>query len=180
MTFLLFREFLSRLRLIRRLRSGLVFVPVVVATITLTILTLLALWWTSWWIMDLRALAFFFCFGVVILAPFGIVTLRARDFGVSVAALGIAMASYWVVAIVAIIVGIVAVMALMDDSSFGSFVVLILSTVLAGIILSIPVGYLISEMRHPRRNVLVASIGPGLVMMMIMCFYWFVILGKAY
>ena len=168
-TFLLFRGFLSRLKWPRWLRSGVLFVPVFAVTTALTTLTLWGVW-TFYWVRDLWALTLF---GVVILAPFGIVTIWTREFRVAMAALGIAMASYWVVGIVAL----AATAVLLDGSPFGF---LILFPVLTGIVVSIPAGYLISRVRHPYRNVLVAAIGPGLLMMMIMCLYWFVFLGKAY
>ena len=44
---------------------------------------------------------------------------------------------------------------------------------IGGLIVSVPAGYLISEMRHLHRNVFVAAIGPGLLMLMITCVYWF-------
>ena len=98
---------------------------------------------------------------------------RLSEFKVVVAALGIAIASYWVVAIAALATAV----ALMGSSPFG---VMFLLPVLAGIVVSVPAGYLISEMRHPHRNVLVAVIGPGLLMMMMMSFYWFEVLGKGF
>ena len=171
-TFLLFREFLARLKWTRRLRSGALFVLVVVATIALAIPVLWAIGWVHW-VRDLWRSALFV---VVILAPFGIVALRTRDFGVATAALGIAMASYWVI----IIVSFMATAALMGDSPYRGFGVLWLSFISAGIVVSIPAGYLISEMRHPYRSVLVASIGPGLLTMMMMSFYWFEVLGKGF
>ena len=163
--FLLFRVFLSRLAWIDRLRSNLLFIPVVIVTIVTATLTLGGVLWAT----DLQTAALF---GLVILAPFGGATLRAMrseqrgerrssEFKVTVAALGIAMSSYWMVAIVAF----TAAVALMGGSPFG---VMFLLPILAGIIVFVPAGYLISEMRHPYRNFLVAAIGPGLLMMMMM------------
>ena len=175
--FLLFRVFLSRLAWIDRLRSNLLFIPVVIVTIVTATLTLGGVLWAT----DLQTAALF---GLVILAPFGGTTLRAMRseqrgerrssaFKVTVAALGIAMSSYWMVAIVAF----TAAVALMGGSPFG---VMFLLPILAGIIVFVPAGYLISEMRHPYRNFLVAAIGPGLLMMMMMSFYWFEVLGKGF
>ena len=165
-TFLLFRQFLVRLKWTRWPQSGALFVLVVVTTIALAILVLWGIGWIHW-VRNLWKLALF---GVLILAPFGIVTLRTRDFKVGILALGITMASYCVIAILALQVGF----------RFLQLGGLMFMYILAGIVASIPAGYLISEMRHPYRNVLVAAIGPGLTMMMIMCLYWFVFLGKAY
>ena len=50
--------------------------------------------------------------------------------------------------------------------------------VIAGMFIAVPAGYLISEMRHPHRNVLVAAIGPGLLMFLIMSYYWLGVLDK--
>ena len=174
---LLFRVFLSRLKWTRRHRSGLLLIPAVALTLALTILTL----WGVGWMSDVRTSVLF---GGVIFAPFGVVTLRAlrseqgreqqlRDLMIAVVALGIAMASYWVVAIVAFTVAVV----LMGSSPFG---VMFLLPVLAGIVLFVPVGHLISEMRHPYRNVLVAAIGLGPIVIMTMCDYWFEVLGKTF
>ncbi len=96
--------------------------------------------------------------------------IRRLRVNVSLIALGITMASYCVIAILTFRVG---VELLYWYASWTLFVPLP-----AGIIISIPVGSLISEMRHPYRNVLVAAIGPGLLMLMIMCFYWFSSLQK--
>ena len=161
-TSLLFRGFLSRLKWTRRLQSNLLFVPVAASALALTILVLWGLGWIHW-VRDLRASALFV---VVMLAPLGIVTLRTRDFRVSVAALGITMASYCVIAILTLYVGF----------RFLQLGGLLFMYILAGIVITIPAGYLISGMKHPYRNVLVASIGPGLLTLMFLTIYlhWFV------
>ena len=167
--FLLFRAFLSRLTWINRLRSNLLFIPVVVFTVALVTLAL-------GFVLVAEGVLAATLLGLVILLPFGMVTLqsmrseqrierRLHDFGVAVTALSIAMASYWVIMVVAIAGAIF----LLGGSPFG---VMLLIPVMAAIVVSVPAGYLISEMRHPHRNVLVAAIGPGLLMLMIMSYYW--------
>ena len=174
---LLFRAFLSRLTWVDRLRSKLLFIPVAVSTLMLVILDLGVVLWAE----GFAAVALF---GLMILAPFGVVTLRVvraeqyreqrlRHVGVAVAALSITMASYWVVIVGAVAGGLV----FLFISATGWMFFL---PIMAGMVISVPAGYLISEMRHPYRNLLVAAIGPGLLMMMIMCFYWFDVLDKAF
>lgn len=179
--FLLFRVLLSRLKWPRRLRSGLLLVPAVASTLVLTILTL----WGVGWMSDVRTSVFDLrtsvLFGVVILAPFGVVTLRAlrseqsrerqlRDLMIAVVALGIAMASYWVIVLVSFVLGAVIL--------YSVWALMLLLPIMAGIVVAIPLGRVISRMRHPYRNMLVAAIGPGLVMTTTMCFYWFSSLQK--
>ena len=174
--FLLFRVLLSRLKWTRRLRSGLLLVPAVASTLVLTILTL----WGVGWMSDVRTSVFDLrtsvLFGVVILAPFGVVTLRAlrseqsrerqlRDLMIAVVALGIAMASYWVIVLVSFVLGTVIL--------YSVWALMLLLPIMAGIVVAIPLGRVISRMRHPYRNMLVAAIGPGLVMTTTMCLYWF-------
>ena len=176
--FLLYGALLSRLAWTERLRSNLLFISVAVSTLALVTLTLGFVVKLG---NDLLTVALF---GLLILLPFGAALLRAiwseqcrerrlRDFRVSVTALGIAMSSHWVIMIVAVTGDVF----LLGGSSFGA---MILMPVMAGIVVSVPLGYLISEMRHPHRNVLVAAIGPGLLMLMIMCFYWFDVLDKSF
>ncbi len=174
---LLFRAFLSRLTWVDRLRSKLLFIPMAVSTLMLVILDLGIVLWAEGFVTVAL-------FGLVILAPFGVVTLRVvraeqcreqqlRHVRVAVAALSIAMASYWVVIVGAVVGGVV----FLFISATGWMFFL---PITAGIVVAIPAGYLISEMRHPCRNVLVAAIGPGLVMMMTMCFYWFDVMDKGF
>ena len=153
--FLLFRAVLSRLTGIHRLRSNLLFTPVVVSTVALTILTLAHVLSAG----GDMALALF---GLVIFLPFGLVLLRDMrselDLRVAVGALAVAMSSYWVIVVVGVVVGIYFLRA---DIGW-----VLLLPLMAGIVVSVPAGYLISEIRHPYRNILVAAIGPGLLMMM--------------
>ena len=175
--FLLFRAFLSRLTRVDRLTSNLMFIPVAVFTVVMATLTL-------GFVLVAEGVLTLAMFGLMILLPFEMVQLRAkrsgqckkrqkRHFRVAVAALGIAMASYWAIMIVAVAGDVF----LLGGSSFG---VIWLMPFMAGIVVSVPLGSLISGMRHPYRNVLVAAVGPGLLMLMIMCFYWFEVLDKGF
>ena len=174
--FLLSRASLSRLTWTGRFRSNLLFIPVAVFTLVMTILTP----WAYVWIFGAN-LKTTLLFVLVILAPFGMITLRdlrgeqcrerqLRHAKVAVAALSTAMASYWVAVLPPFAAGI-----LLNTPWWLVFLPLT-----AGLIVSVPAGYLISEMRHPHRNVLVAAIGPGLLMLMIMCFYWLEVLDKGF
>ena len=161
--FLLFRDYLPRLAWTHRLlRSNLLFVPVVVSTIVLTILNL-----GLFLLLHRREDAA--VIGLVIFVTFGVVTLGMRSVRVEVTALGIAMASYPVAIMAAVAGGVLLV---------GPGVPMLHALPLVGaMFLSAPVGILISTMRHPYRNLLVATIGPGLVMIMIIGYFWFGIVG---
>ena len=174
--FLLYRAFLARLAWIHRLRSNLLFIPVAVSTVAFTILTVR---FVVLWHNDSLALALF---GLVITLGFGAAQLKVawseqceerelHGFRVSIAALGVAMASYWVVIPVAL-----AGTAFLRGGS--PFAVIFLIPVIGAAVIAVPAGHLIGKTRYPYRNILVAAIGPGLLMMMMMSFYWFHILDK--
>ncbi len=167
--FLLFRAFLLRLTWTDRLRSNLLFAPVAVSTVALTVLTLA-------YVLSAGGTPAVALFGLVILLPFGFVLLRDMrselDLRVTVGALAVAMSSYWVIVVVAVAVGLYFLRA---DIGWVLFLPL-----MAGIVVSVPTGYLISEMRHPCRNVLVAIIGPGMMMAMIMWFFWFQVIDQSF
>ena len=90
-------------------------------------------------------------FGLVIFLPFGLVLLRDMrselDLRVAVGALAVAMSSYWVIVVVGVVVGIYFLRA---DIGW-----VLLLPLMAGIVVSVPAGYLISEIKtslpqHPR------------------------------
>ncbi|MYA62647.1 MAG: hypothetical protein F4X94_08765 [Dehalococcoidia bacterium] len=163
--FLLYRAFLSRLIWLNSLlRSNLRFILVAVSTVALVTLDL-------WFVLMGSSLRITALVGLVVFLAFGVPLLWNRDkhnFRAAVLALGIAMASYWLIVLVASMVLIFITPWWVGFSLPFT----------GGIVISVAAGYLISEVRHPWRNVLVATIGPGLLMMMLMCFYLFSPLQK--
>ena len=155
--FLLYRHLLSGPTWANRLRPNRLFIPVLVSTVVLTTSDL-GIFLLLHGPADAAVAAF------MILAPFGVFITRSRAQRVSVAALGIAMASYPASIIAALAGGLLIV-------GPGVWMMYAIPMVWA-VFLSVPVGILIGRMRHPYRNVVVAAIGPGLVTMMIVYFYW--------
>ena len=181
--FLLYWRLLSRLTWIHRLRSIPVFITLTVSTLALVILAM----WAVLRATDLLTVALF---GVATLAPFGAIIFRSvrpeclreqmlRKVGVSMAALSIAMASYCVVFLVGLVL-LVGVDAAGGIDAAGWGVVVVIPYILGIFIVSLPVGYLVSKMGHPHRNLLVAAIGPGLVTLSTMGIFWFGILDKSF
>ena len=186
MVFLLYWRFLSRLKWTHRLRSNLLFLSVTVSTVALMVLTI----WctrTALRVTDPLALTLL---GVLTLAPFGAITFwyvrsescreqKLRKVGVSMFALSITMASFCAVSLVgSALVAEVSAAGGVEAAGWGLAALFIY--ILGISIVSLPAGYLVSKMRHPHRNLIVAVMGPGLVTLSTMGSFWFGILEKSF
>lgn len=186
MLFLLYWRFLSRLNWIQRLWSNLLFLSVTVSTFALMILAL----WSTWTVLRVTDLLVLTMLGVLTLAPFGAVTFwyvrsessreqMLRKVGVSMAALSITMASFCAVSLVGSVLFLeVGAAGGVEAAGWGMAVLFIY--ILGISFASLPAGYLISKMRHPHRNLVVAVMGPGLATLSTMGSFWFGILEKSF
>ena len=186
MVFLLYWRFLSRLKWIHRLQPNLLFISVTVSTVALMVLTI----WctrTALRVTDPLALTLL---GALTLAPFGAVTfwyVRSEScreqmllkVGVSMFALSITMASFCALSLVgSALVAEVSAAGGVEAAGWGLAMLFIY--ILGISIVSLPAGYLISKMRHPHRNLVVAVMGPGLATLSTMGSFWFGILEKSF